>query len=119
MLMVLSLFVNGVEPIFYMKFIDTTGDGYTLAHLFQNDGFSSRYIKTLNFSEPKPHTIGTDHNYSLVIEPTTKGIYKDIGGENLLSYLYHNFWFMAFIIGIVITIMSVAYMIIVRGRRFR
>lgn len=106
-LILLLISMNTDAGIIYMRFIDNTGDGYEMIDVYQNDANSKRYIKTINMSQQVMPVIGTEHNYTLVLNPRRMGIVDNIRNTNQLSYLYHEFGKTIFLILVLVIILAV------------
>lgn len=109
-LIMLACTVNA--GIIYTRFVDMTGSGYELIDVYQNDGMSKRYIKTINMSCNDMPTIGTHHNYTLVLRPTRTGVLTDLENPRNISYLYPKLIYYGFII----LLISIIFWLYYKGR---
>lgn len=88
LLILFSIPVNA--GIIYIRIIDRTGDGYNLIDVYQRDGTSERYIKTINMTDVDIDTMGTGINYTFMILPSRNAIISNVDNTRQLSYIFQE-----------------------------
>ena len=88
LLILILLALQTQAGIIYLRVIDTTENQYSMIDVYQNDYMSQRYVKTINLTAEEMPVIGTNHNYSLIIQTKPDNIIYNLENQNQLSYIY-------------------------------